>query len=32
MARFGLDRPDTRFGLELREVSHIVHGERFPHL
>jgi aspartyl-tRNA synthetase len=24
MARFGLDRPDTRFGLELREVSQIV--------
>jgi aspartyl-tRNA synthetase len=29
MARFGLDRPDTRFGLELREVSHIVTDSDF---
>jgi len=29
MARFGSDRPDTRFGLELRDVSEIVRGSEF---
>ena len=29
MARFGLDRPDMRFGLELTEVSHIVKESDF---
>jgi aspartyl-tRNA synthetase len=29
MARFGLDRPDTRFGLELTEVSNIVQESDF---
>jgi aspartyl-tRNA synthetase len=29
LARFGLDRPDTRFGLELTEVSHIVQESEF---
>ncbi len=29
MARFGLDRPDTRFGLELSEVGHIVQESEF---
>ena len=29
MDRFGLDRPDLRFGLELREVSHIVKDSDF---
>ena len=29
MARFGLDRPDLRFGLELTEVSHIVKDSDF---
>ena len=29
MSRFGVDRPDTRFGLELRDVSEIVRGSDF---
>jgi aspartyl-tRNA synthetase len=29
MARFGLDRPDTRFGLELTEVTNIVQESDF---
>ena len=29
MARYGLDRPDLRFGLELRDVSDIVGGSQF---
>ncbi|MFZ2089702.1 MAG: aspartate--tRNA ligase [Desulfobaccales bacterium] len=29
MARFGLDRPDTRFGLELTEVTAIVQESEF---
>ena len=29
MSRFGTDRPDRRFGLELRDVSHAVSGSDF---
>ncbi len=29
MGRFGNDRPDTRFGLELSDVSHILGGSGF---
>jgi aspartyl-tRNA synthetase len=29
MARFGSDKPDTRFGLELQDVSDIVRGSGF---
>jgi aspartyl-tRNA synthetase len=29
MGRFGSDRPDTRFGLELRDVSELVRGSEF---
>ncbi len=29
LARFGLDRPDMRFGLELSEVSHIIKESEF---
>jgi aspartyl-tRNA synthetase len=29
LSRFGSDRPDTRFGLELRDVSEIVRGSEF---
>jgi aspartyl-tRNA synthetase len=29
IGRFGSDRPDTRFGLELRDVSELVHGCEF---
>jgi len=29
VSRFGIDRPDTRFGLEIRDVSEIVRGSQF---
>lgn len=29
MARFGLDKPDTRFGLELKDITEIVRGSGF---
>ena len=29
MLRFGSDRPDTRFGLEIRDVSELVRGSEF---
>ena len=29
IARFGIDRPDTRFGLELRDVSEHLRGSEF---
>ncbi len=29
MSRYGVDRPDTRFGLELRDVSEHVRGSEF---
>ena len=29
MDRFGTDRPDTRFGLELREITDLVRGSEF---
>lgn len=29
MARFGLDKPDTRFGLELKDITEIVRGSCF---
>ncbi len=29
IARFGFDRPDTRFGLEIRDVSELVRGSDF---
>ncbi len=29
MLRFGSDRPDTRFGLEIRDVSEVVRGSQF---
>jgi aspartyl-tRNA synthetase len=29
IGRYGLDRPDTRFGLELRDVSEAVRGSQF---
>ncbi len=29
VARFGIDRPDTRFGLELKDVSETVAGSQF---
>ena len=29
VGRFGVDRPDTRFGLEIRDVSEIVRGSQF---
>ena len=29
MARFGSDRPDTRFGLEIRDLSDVLRGSEF---
>ena len=29
MARFGSDKPDTRFGLEIRDVTEVFHGTEF---
>jgi len=29
MSRFGSDKPDTRFGFELKDISHIVAGSEF---
>jgi aspartyl-tRNA synthetase len=29
ISRFGIDRPDTRFGLELRDVSDLLRGSEF---
>jgi aspartyl-tRNA synthetase len=29
MARYGIDRPDTRFGLEIHDVSELVRGSEF---
>jgi len=29
VARFGIDRPDTRYGMELQDVSDIVRGSEF---
>jgi aspartyl-tRNA synthetase len=29
ISRFGIDRPDTRFGLELRDLSDVVRGSEF---
>jgi aspartyl-tRNA synthetase len=29
VGRFGLDKPDTRFGLELKDISNIVGGSNF---
>lgn len=29
MSRYGVDKPDTRFGLELVDVTAIVHGSGF---
>ena len=29
MGRYGLDKPDVRFGLELKDVSDIVAGSGF---
>ncbi len=29
VGRFGIDRPDTRFGLEIRDVSDLIRGSEF---
>ena len=29
MERFGTDKPDTRFGMELKNITHIVEGSEF---
>ena len=29
MSRYGVDKPDTRFGLELKDLTHIVRGSGF---
>lgn len=29
MSRYGVDKPDTRFALELVDITHIVHGSSF---
>jgi len=29
VGRFGIDRPDTRFGLEIRDISELIRGSEF---
>ena len=32
MDRFGSDKPDVRFGMELHDLGEVVAGERLPRL